>query len=86
MERAGFLFFSKSIRRGRFSTLLVFHKRSSPSGSQKVTACSPLHHGWKGKAVSVHISQDLMTLQKMLSNVNFLGLSLAQCDPYFPGK
>lgn len=82
----GFWFFSKYFTRGRFSTLLAFHKLSSPSSSQKITACSPLHHGWKGKAVSVHISQDLVILQKLLFNVNFLGFGLAQCDPCFRGK
>lgn len=47
---------------------------------------NPLHHGWKGKAGSVHISQDLTIWQQLLSNVNFLGLGIARCDPYFPGK
>lgn len=76
----GFWLLSKYVTRGRFSALLAFHRCSSSSGSQKIIACSPLHHGWKGKAVSVHVSQDLMILQKLISNVNFL------CDPFFPGK
>lgn len=52
----GVWFFSKYIRRGRFSTLLAFHNAVALAAPKRLLHAA---HGWRGRAVSVHISRIL---------------------------
>lgn len=61
---------------------LALHECSSPHGSQKTTACSPLCI-----QKTMHFNTDFQyDFIKAAFSVNFLGLDLARCDIYFPRK